>query len=116
MDDRLCWCICGSTWHRARTSRPNDYPSIGVLSQRAFLQAYSEELRSNRRFVLPRNLKQSIEWLTSASTKLRGENAFNDANEVKELTTKFDGKSAELQTLYTRYKVDDNLHPFVRQD
>lgn len=65
--------------------------------------------------MVPRSIKQSIELLTSASTKLHAK-TFNDDNEVQELTTKFASKSTELQKLYTLYKVDDNLHSLVRQD
>jgi hypothetical protein len=81
-----------------------------------FFRYISKTLRSNRRFVVPRNIKQSIELLTSASTKLREAKTFNDANEVQELTAKFASKSAEMQKLYTQYKVVDHLHSFVRRD
>ena len=51
--------------------------------------------------------------LNSASTKLREVKTFEDDNEVKELTTKFNDNAAKMKQLYSLYKVNDNLHYFI---
>ena len=94
-------------------SRKSDRPTIAVPSQRAFHLTYSNSLCSKRRFVILRNIKQSIEMLKSASTKLREVKTFEDDNEVKELTTKFNDNAAKMKQLYSLYKVNDSLHYFI---
>lgn len=48
--------------------------------------------------------------LNSASTKLREVKTFEDDNEVKELTTKFNDNAAKMKQLYSQYKVNGSLH------
>jgi hypothetical protein len=64
-------------------------------------------LYSKRRSVIPRNIKQAIEILNSASTKLREVKMFEDDNVVKELTAKFNDNAAKVKQLYSQYKVND---------
>ena len=51
--------------------------------------------------------------LNSASTKLHEVKTFEDDNEVKELTTKFNDNAAKMKQLYSLYKVNDSLHYFI---
>ncbi|KIK07041.1 hypothetical protein K443DRAFT_673621 [Laccaria amethystina LaAM-08-1] len=66
----------------------------------------AERSAANRR-AISTSIKQSIELLVSASTKLRGATTFNDANEVQELTSKFTSRSAELEKFYSLYKLGE---------
>ncbi|EDR05651.1 uncharacterized protein LACBIDRAFT_329518 [Laccaria bicolor S238N-H82] len=66
-----------------------------------------DERSSVNRRTITTNIKQSIEMLNSASTKLHGVKTFADDNEVKELTTKFNDNAAKMKQLYSLYKLDD---------
>ncbi|KIK07759.1 hypothetical protein K443DRAFT_149931 [Laccaria amethystina LaAM-08-1] len=66
-----------------------------------------DERSSANRRVISTNIKQAIEILNSASTKLREVKMFEDDNVVKELTAKFNDNAAKVKQLYSQYKLDD---------
>lgn len=80
----------------------------------ALCDAVKEERLPINRRAITTNLKQSIEFLTLASTKLPEAATFKDASVVQELTAKFTSKSAEMQKLYGQYKLDDKWTTLIK--